>query len=124
MNVETLRQRRIPKWAAITMIALIVTLAAANMLRSTPQRIATDEASPASSPLRLVAAAPWLLSYGEARVLARRGATSAELAVENQQRWDRLQRRMLDDPWVIDLLRHRLGMTIVDLVGLYRKKEQ
>jgi hypothetical protein len=124
MDAQTFRERRIPMPVAIAVIVIVVLTAAtavtaANMLRRTPQPVATHEASPASSPIRTVATAPWLLSRAEARFLVRRGATSGELAAENQQRWHSLQLRMLDDPWVIGLLRHRPGTTLVDLVGVY-----
>jgi hypothetical protein len=120
MDAQTLWQRRIPMSAAIAGIAVIVVvsaLAAADMLRRTPQPVETHEASSAGS-IRTVGT-PWLLSRAEARFLVRRGATAAELAAQNQQQWRRLQLRMLDDPWVMGLLRHRPGMTMVDLVGLY-----
>jgi hypothetical protein len=125
MNVETLRQRRIPMSVAIAACAVIVVLAAlaaATVLRRTPQPVATDEASTASSSIRTVATVPWLLSRAEGHFLVRRGATVAELAAENQQRWHRLQLRMLDDPWVVELLRHRPGIAMVDLVGLYHSR--
>jgi hypothetical protein len=121
MDAQSFRERRIPMPVAIAVIVIVVLTAvtAANMLRRTPQPVVTHEASPASSQIRTVATAPWLLSRAEARFLVRRGATSAELAAENQQRWHSLQLRMLDDPWVIDLLRHRPGTTLIDLVGVY-----
>lgn len=124
MDAHTFREPRLPMPVAIAVIVIVVLTAvtavtAANMLRRTPQPVTAHEASPASSPIRTVATAPWLLSRAEARFLVRRGATSAELAAENQQRWHSLQLRMLDDPWVIGLLRHRPGTTLVDLVGVY-----
>ena len=125
MDAQTFRERRIPMSAAIAVIAVILILTAvtagtvANMLRRTPQPVATHEPSPASSPIRTGATAPWLVSRAEARFVVRRGATSAELAAENQQGWHRLQLRMLDDPWINGLLRHRPGMTMVDLAGVY-----
>jgi hypothetical protein len=122
MDAQTLQQRRIPMSVAIGVIVVIVTLTAITavyLLRRTPQPIATRQASSASSLIRTGASAPWLLSREEASFLARRGATSAELAAENQQRWHRLQLRMLADPWVIGLLRHRPGMSMIDLAGTY-----
>jgi hypothetical protein len=122
MDAQMLRQRRITMPVAIvafTVIVVLTSLTAANLVRHTTPQGATHEASSASSPIRMVATAPWLVSRAEARFLVRRGATSVELAAENEQRWHRLQLQMLEDPWVIGLLRHRPGTTIVDLVGVY-----
>jgi hypothetical protein len=123
MDAQMLRQRRITMPVAIvafTVIVILAALTAANMLRRTTlQGAATHDASSASSPTRMVATAPWLVPRAKARFLVRRGATSAELAAENEQRWHRLQLQMHEDPWVIGLLRHRPGTTMVDLVGVY-----
>jgi hypothetical protein len=122
MDAQTFRQGRISRPVVVAAIAAIVALTAltaADVLRRTPRPVATHEASSVSSPIRAVAAAPRLVSHAEARFLVRRGATAAELAAENQQRWDRLQLRMLGDRWVLGLLRHRPGMTLVDLVSVY-----
>jgi hypothetical protein len=123
MDAQILRQRRSTMPVAIVasiVIVILAALTAANLLRHTTlQGAATHEASSASSPTRMVPTAPLLVSRAEARFLVRRGATSAELAAENQQRWHRLQLRMLEDPWVLGLLRHRPGTTMVDLVRVY-----
>jgi hypothetical protein len=121
MEAQTLRVRRIPMAVAITAIGVTLVGAAitATVLRPTSQPVRTHEASSVGSPTRTVATVPWLLSSAEAGFLVRRGATSAELAAENQQRWHRLQLRMLEDPWVIGILRHRPGTTIADLRGVY-----
>jgi hypothetical protein len=122
MDAQMLLRRRIARpvaMAAIVVIVVLAALTAADIMRRTPQPAATHEATSAGSAIRTDATAPWLLSRAEARVLVRRGATSAELAAENLQRIQRLQRRMLEDPWVTGLLRHRPGMTIADLVGAY-----
>ena len=121
MDAQTLRPGRISMSLAIVVIAAIVAvtaLTAGAALRSTPRHVATHEASSLSTSIRAVAAAPRLVSRAEARLLVRRGATASELAAENQERWDRFQLRMLDDPWVVGLLKHRLGMTMVDVVGV------
>ena len=121
MDAQTLRQGRISMPLAIVVIAAIVAvtaLTAGAVLRSTPRPVATHEASSLSPSIQAVAAAPRLVSRAEARLLVRRGATASELAAENQERWDRFQLRMLDDPWVVGLLKHRLGMTMVDVVGV------
>jgi hypothetical protein len=110
--------------AAITAILALTALTAADVLRRTPRPVATHEASSVSSSIRAVAAAPRLVSHAEARFLVSRGATAAELAAENQQRWDRLQLRMLGDQWVIGLLMHRPGITLADLVGEYLSRRQ
>lgn len=122
MDVQTIPVRRIPRLVAIVAIAAIVgslMLTAGYKTHWIPVPVVTKQGlvAPAS---RSVSTAPWVLPVAEGRILARRGATSQELAAENLQRWRRLQVRMLDEPWVVGILKHRPGMTPVDLLGAYR----
>ena len=122
MDAQALRERWTPMPVVVAVIASLVVLAVAapaSMHRSTPDHASTHEAGSAGSSVRTVSTAPWLLSRTESILLVRHGATSAELAAENQQRWRHLQLRMLDDPWVVGLLRHRPGLTLTDLVNMY-----
>lgn len=104
--------------AIVAILALTVT--AVDTLRRIPPRVATHEASSTNSSVRTAAPAPRLVSGAEARFLVRRGATSAELAAENELRWRHLQLRMLAGQSAMDLLRHRPGVSAVDLAGAYR----
>jgi hypothetical protein len=121
MDAQRVVERRIPTPVALAVIVAIValTVTAVETVRRIPQPVATHEASSTHSSLRTTTPTPRLVSGAEARFLVRRGATSAELAAENEQRWRHLQLRMLADPWVMGLLRHRHGMSMFDLAGTY-----
>jgi len=59
----------------------------------------------------MVTDVPRILSRQEIRFLVRHGATGAAIEAENLHAWRRVESRMLADPWVIGMLRHRDGTT-------------
>jgi hypothetical protein len=122
MDVEMARHRRIQMSVvsgASVAIIILTALAISDIVPRATQPGPTRAPTSVAPEIQAVTGAPWLLSRSEVRFLIRRGATSAELHAESQGRWNRVQRRMLHDPWVVGLLRHKPGVTIADLVASF-----
>jgi hypothetical protein len=123
MDAQVIRQHRITMTVALVIAGLallmVPTISSALLSGSRPPTI---EARSLRTSSPAVAPVPRLISRAEARFLVRRGATAPTLAAENQRRWERLQRRMLHERWIIGLQGHRPRMTMMDVYGVLARR--